>query len=60
MSELPKDIVEKYHIASERAQLVKSVHNKGTGLVDCWFESPQWYEHRCLTEEDFNLVSKLK
>ena len=30
--------------------------NIGTNGVDCWFDSPQWREHRCLSFEDFNLI----
>ena len=46
-------IIEKYYI-SPGSVLVN--YNIGTNGVDCWFDSPQWREHRCLSFEDFNLI----
>ena len=46
-------IIEKYYV-SPGSVLVN--YNIGTNGVDCWFDSPQWREHRCLSFEDFNLI----
>lgn len=46
-------IIEKYYLA-EGCKLVN--YNIDTNGVDCWFDSPQWREHRCLSFEDFKLL----
>jgi len=49
-----KYILNKYHV-DENANL--SYFEKGTYGVDCWFDSPQWREHRCLSIEDFEILT---
>jgi len=46
-------IIEKYFISPTSVLVYYEIGTKG---VDCWFDSPQWREHRCLSIDDFNLI----
>jgi hypothetical protein len=47
-------IIEKYYLLPN-SKLVN--HNIGTNGVDCWFDTPNFRQHRCLSLEDFKLIS---
>lgn len=47
-------IIQKYYL-EQSSKLV--YHEIGTKGVDCWFETPQFRQHRCLSFEDFKLIS---
>lgn len=49
-------ILEKYYV--ELGSVLMN-HQIGTNGVDCWFDSPQWRAHRCLSIEDFELIKSL-
>jgi hypothetical protein len=46
-------IIEKYYIEPNSTLVNYTI---GTNGVDCWFDSAQWRQHRCLSIEDFNLI----
>jgi hypothetical protein len=46
-------IIEKYYLEIH-SKLVK--YEEGTKGVDCWFETPQWMQHRCLSFDDFATI----
>jgi len=47
-------IIEKYYLLPN-SKLVN--HNIGTNGVDCWFDDANFRQHRCLSLEDFKLIS---
>lgn len=47
-------IIEKYYLLPD-SQLVN--WNEGTNGVDCWFDTDQFRQHRCLTFEDFETIN---
>ena len=46
-------IIENYYLA-EGSKLV--MHVMGTNGVDCWFDTNDIRQHRCLSFEDFELI----
>lgn len=46
-------IIEKYYLEAG-SKLVN--YSEGTNGVDCWFDSGNIRQHRCLTFEDFELI----
>lgn len=46
-------IIEDYYLA-EGSKLVN--HSIGTNGVDCWFDTNDARQHRCLSIEDFELI----
>ena len=48
-----KKIIENYYLA-EGSKLVN--HSIGTNGVDCWFDTSNVRQHRCLSFEDFELI----
>ena len=46
-------IIENYYLA-EGSKLV--MHVIGTNGVDCWFDTSNVRQHRCLSFEDFELI----
>jgi len=50
-------IIEKYFIFPGSVLVHYTI---GTNGVDCWFDSEQWRNHRCLSFEDFELIKPLK
>ena len=48
-----KKIIENYYLA-EGSKLV--MHVMGTNGVDCWFDTNDLRQHRCLSFEDFELI----
>jgi hypothetical protein len=48
-----KTIIEKYYLL-EGSVLVS--HQEGTNGVDCWFDTNNCRQHRCLSFEDFKLI----
>jgi hypothetical protein len=46
-------IIENYYLL-EGSVLVN--HQEGTNGVDCWFDTDNCRQHRCLSIEDFNLI----
>ena len=48
-----KNIIEKYYL-EEGSVLVN--HKKGSDGVDCWFDSGDKRQHRCLSFEDFQSI----
>ena len=46
-------IIEKYYLEIH-SKLVN--YAEGTNGVDCWFETPQWMQHRCLSFDDFATI----
>lgn len=51
-----KTIIEKYFILPDSVLVHYQI---GTNGVDCWFDTPQWRQHRCLTFEDFKLIKPI-
>jgi len=51
--EVLNTILEKYYLEPS-SMLIN--YQEGTNGVDCWFDSPQWRQHRCLSFEDFKLI----
>jgi len=47
------NIIEKYYL-TEGSKLVN--HEIGTNGVDCWFDTDNFRQHRCLSFEDFELI----
>jgi len=47
-------IIEKYYLL-EGSVLVN--HEIGTKGVDCWFDTEKYRQHRCLSFEDFKLLT---
>ena len=46
-------IIKDYYLAEE-SKLV--YHQVGTNGVDCWFDTDDVRQHRCLSFEDFELI----
>ena len=46
-------IIEKYYL-EPKSKLVS--YQEGTSGVDCWFDTDQVRQHRCLTYEDFKSI----
>jgi hypothetical protein len=46
-------IIKDYYLA-EGSKLV--YHRKGTDGVDCWFDTDDVRQHRCLSYEDFEMI----
>ncbi len=46
-------IIEKYYLLPD-STLVN--YNIGTNGVDCWFDTNNFRQHRCLDLEDFNVL----
>ena len=47
-------IIKDYYL-EQNSKLVN--HQKGTNGVDCWFESNNMIQHRCLSFEDFDTIN---
>ena len=52
-----ENIISKYYLL-ENSKLVH--YNKGTNGVDCWFDTHDFRQHRCLSFEDFELIKSLQ
>lgn len=48
-----ENIIEKYYLA-EGSKLVN--YRKGSNGVDCWFDTNDVRQHRCLSIEDFETI----
>jgi Zn/Cd-binding protein ZinT len=46
-------IIEKYYL-EQGSKLVN--YQEGANGVDCWFDSKEIRQHRCLSFEDFELI----
>ena len=46
-------IIKDYYLA-EGSKLV--YYEKGTNGVDCWFDTDTVRQHRCLSNEDFEII----
>lgn len=49
-----ENIINKYYLLDD-SELVS--HQEGTAGVDCWFDSGNIRQHRCLSFDDFNLIN---
>jgi hypothetical protein len=49
-------IISKYYLL-DGSKLV--YHNEGTNGVNCWFDTDNCRQHRCLSFEDFELIKSL-
>lgn len=47
-------IIKKYYLA-EKSKLVH--YQEGINGVDCWFDTDNIRQHRCLSFEDFKLIN---